>query len=135
MPNDNYRPAPNAGWGECSGCKYWPALLQKSSMKACIFDNTGDIVYESMFRRYDFYDTSLQLAKYWRKQGNRAEVHLRRGSHCEITRNAYAATVSCLDDGTGTLVVNSESFTVDNSNEIKLSATEMLAAGEDFVED
>ena len=41
FPPDNYNR--KYTWGECeNGCKYWPTVVGKSSMKACIFDNAQD---------------------------------------------------------------------------------------------
>jgi hypothetical protein len=33
---------PATQWGECDGCEYFPTVPRKNTMKACIFDNSGD---------------------------------------------------------------------------------------------
>ena len=52
FPPDNYDNGTST-WGECDGCKYFPAPVIKSkNLKACIVDQTGDS---------DFYNSSLNL--------------------------------------------------------------------------
>merc|ERR1712039_493298 len=63
------------------------------SLKACVFDNTGD---------GDFYKTSKSLVTKWTALGMKAESHFGTGGHCEI--HSYAAIVNCLDDETKRLL-------------------------------
>merc|ERR1712216_4627 len=58
------------------------------SLKACIFDNTGD---------GDFYKTSTYLAEKWPQLGNPSEKHFASGGHCQNI--PYSDIVSCLGLG------------------------------------
>jgi len=97
LPPENYHPQYN--WGECPTCEYFPFAPTKFndtlSLKACVFDNTGD---------GDFYKTSKSLVSKWTALGMKAESHFGSGGHCEI--HSYAAIVNCLDDGTKRLLSN-----------------------------
>merc|ERR1711920_821311 len=97
LPPENYHPQYN--WGECPSCKYFPFAPAKFndtlSLKACVFDNTGD---------GDFYKTSQSLVTKWTALGMKAESHFGSGGHCNI--HSYAEIVNCLDDGTKRLLPN-----------------------------
>jgi hypothetical protein len=109
FPDDIYKPG--TGWGECTnGCKYWPTVVEKSKMKACIFDNKQDPDRNDPF----FYRSSVQLNQYWNNKGNKAETHYGAGGHCEI--HSFADIVTCLDDGTGRLLPNGQIEATSDSN-------------------
>jgi len=94
----------NYSWGECPACEYFPARIPTTklqpSMKACIFDNTGDPREENPY----FYKSSLQLEKAWKAAGNRCESSYGIGGHCVF--HSFAAILNCLDDGTRRLLPN-----------------------------
>merc|ERR1712072_1279387 len=92
----------NYTWGECPTCQYFPfkpkAFSDPLGLKACIFDNTGDMSIQDP----QFYRSSVALAKGWQALGMKAETHFADGGHCEI--HSYEDIVTCLDDGTKRLV-------------------------------
>lgn len=102
LPPDNYDG--RYTWGECPTCKWFPVYVEpqaiKPSLKACIYDNEEDPAPPDT----SFYQTSVQLEKYWKAAGNPTESHYWHGHHCTIHNWLNIAT--CLDDKTGRLIGN-----------------------------
>lgn len=117
FPTDMYDP--EFGWGECPNCQYAPIKPQKFDdtlgLKACIFDNTGDLP--------DFYWSSINLAEEWLRLGNKVELHaVSAGVHCEI--KDYNEILQCLDDDTGRLQGKQSTETLLNAQrEVLVGAT------------
>lgn len=96
FPSDLYHP--DYQWGECPDCEFAPIRPENFDdsigLKACIFDNTGDLP--------DFYWSSINLAETWLQHGNKVELHaVSAGVHCEI--KDYNEIIQCLDDDSGRL--------------------------------
>ncbi len=48
-----------------------------------------------------YYLSSVQLAEYWREQGNPTEEHYSSGGHCNVWSNIDI--INCIDNGVGNL--------------------------------
>lgn len=92
---------------ECQECQYFPivptAFTDDLGLKACIFDGTADPSAPDPF----FYRSSVALSNVWSELGMAEEHIFTSGGHCEEI--PYEKIISCLDDGTGRLLLkNSE---------------------------
>jgi hypothetical protein len=86
-------------WGECTGCQYFPAPVQKTAgLKACVVDQTEDPSAGEPF----FYKSSLALHAAWLAAGMRSNASYSSGGHCQT--HSYQWIAECLDDGTGRLL-------------------------------
>merc|ERR1719273_565633 len=97
---NRFPPDPYTGdsWGECPDCQYFPTVPVKTGQKACLADNTEDPTPNNPY----FYRSTEQMNEKWKEAGNRAEMFLHSGGHCQF--KDWMEILTCLDDGTGKLL-------------------------------
>jgi len=85
-------------WGECPDCQYFPTVPVYTGQKVCLADNTEDPNADDPH----FYRSTLQMNEKWVEAGNRAEMFIHEGGHCEF-KDTFEI-LACLDDGNGKLI-------------------------------